>query len=832
MSLQESTVHRSPVPLAKQLVNLKSDVEAGHATASDVNYLRKEVTNSSIGERLEAYSLTLDVNHLEISEAEACKAVLYASSVSVGNPVMYDGKVVPSPAIGTDSPIPVTFTREYLFKELLVMSWQDDAVERLQQIYGSEEVVRHAPLELAWEGIQYRLLAETLNKSFYWPSDVDIPSEITPWLNKLPQDRSTLVTGCKRQGINLDTLIGIRLMPDRIHADGVWDLGVLVLSDGEMTSIAEEVGVFMDASQGTIWFDDGSYFKGTIISAGLSDLKRGFYGGLKRPTGVTGESVSTRGSIMDNYVHVPWQPSMNRQESDYAGLILPVRAELPRPELFIKATCGFPSYRQALNDALVSSAGRLFQRIPVKGYAGKCAIGVNDDQVQFIIRGPKLKDGIKTMAWLFNPSLPVHTGIMKVKVALVSDATLPGNLIQLNVHKSNHHWISRWYIDYAGRDCDADGFSLTNDNIILDQAVCPSKLTYFDTTQFKSETDVSAGDEETAIRTATERIRLYAGKIGTFDKLARRIIRQNPDFMTWDVRVILTEALQRSISAQKKNSGANKFDTGYGWLLDMLPEGADKWLFGNIHDTIDDVGDHVSEFLQWQMTNRDIDPNNEPVYQQMGDTISQVSEVMADHYQAASEILELVQTIPKDSYHKTKEHARRMWAKYQARSTDVQISEVLKFIDESKHLWRSTYKDSGKESVVGYRTAVRVIRSRALSLSMRVSSELLISAIVDRLSLNLAGQILDVDDLVHHGFAGQGIHLPAATSRELKPGMIGTKGVFASVLTHPMYLDALKEGRRYRITEVQSFTGISWNPRTTRRGAKQSTTMITVKEVI
>ena len=126
---------------------------------------------------------------------------------------------------------------------------------------------------------------------------------------------------------------------------------------------------------------------------------------------------------------------------------------------------------------------------------------------------------------------------------------------------------------YAGRDCDGDGFTLSTDPDILKNTKHYSEMEWFDTTAVKSVADSETEDAEMAIRTATERIRLFSSKIGVYDKCARRILRQSPDLMTEDLRNSISEAIQRCISAQKKNSGADKYQ-GYGWLLKQLPNDA------------------------------------------------------------------------------------------------------------------------------------------------------------------------------------------------------------------------------------------------------------------
>ena len=827
MSLQTTTAQQTPVPLARQLVDLKRNIESGRADRSDVQRLAAQLGSSKLGERLRAYLYSRDVEFLKITLSQAFKAVVYHQEPKVGEPVRWEGGIVPSPSPGAATELPVIHSRQTLFQNVLVMYWQDEPLEHYEFEEGRQERVLHAPLTLQWNGVHFNLLCETSNKSFYWPRTIPIPDSITPWLTLRPQDRTTLATGLKRQGYKLNKFQGIRLIPNQIHTEGIWDLGVCVLSDESVNELSAELGVSMDATQITLWFSDGSYFKGSCISQTLSGLAPGFYGGIKRPSGAKGEAICTTGSVMDSFQYVPWSASLNRQQCDYAELNLPVRAKLPSQETFVKASTGFPAYIQQLNDQLISSAGRIFRKCDVQGYAGKVAVGVTDEDVQFIIRGPDLKPRVKTMAFLFSPALPVHKDIMKVRVEFIQDETIHGNLLQLNVGKQNHSWIAKWYIAWAGRDNDGDGIVLSSDPVVLNDAVHYSKINWFDTTQFKSTADSDMDDAETAIRVATERIRHFSGKIGIYDKLARRIIREDPGLMSWEMRTLQTEAIQRSISATKKNSGSDKFE-GYGWVMENLPPKCQDWLFENIHDDIDNVSALVKSALNGRSKDEPVVDSSE--YKKMTQGLESVSEVMPAHYTAASEMLSLLQEFPKDEYHKIKARGRVLWAKNQADTNSEIIRDVLQFISRTKHLWRSVYaNDPTVNPGFSYENAAMVIRTWAFDLSKRVNSHLLVGAMVTSFSLNLLGHVLDLEDLRYSGFI-EGIFVPVATEKTIKPGMMGRSGTFAAILAHHRYLSALGENKVYKVQAVFPMTAANWIPRTSRN-LKQSTVLLKLAEV-
>jgi len=829
MSLQATPVHQSPVPLAMQLINLKSNIEAGTSDRTDVERIAVRLGSSSkLGQRLRTYLYTEDTQFLRVSRSEAFKAVVYRQTQVSNVPIRVNGTIEASPVPGTATDIPIIYSRDTLFTDVLTLYWQDEPLEHFEFEEGRQERVLHAPLTLTWDNVEYDLLCEAANKSFYWPKDLQVPSTIEPWLTLRPQDRTTLATGLKRQGYIMDSFVDIHLLPEHVHTDAIWDLGVCVLSDEKMNELSDELGLSMDATQVTLWFDEGSYFKGTCVSQTLSGIVPGFYGGIKRPQGSTGEATCVSGSVMDSFQYVPWQATLNRQQCDYAERELPVRAKLPDTGTFIKAATGFPAYIQQLNDQLIASTARIFRKCDVRGYAGKVAIGVSSADVQFIVRGPRVNPGTRTMAFLYSPALPVHKDIMNVRVEFVQDSSLDMNLIQLNVADSNHDWIAKWYIAWAGRDTDGDGIVLSSDPVVLDNSVHWNCIKWFDTTQYKSTADTDMDSSSTAIRVATERIRHFSGKIGIYDKLARRIIREDQELMTWDIRILLTEAVQRSISATKKNSGSDRFE-GYGWIMEKLPDNCQNWLFDNIHDSIDNVGTLVKSTLTARC--KSTPAEYDTTYTEMLHGMNQVSEVMPAHYVAATETLELLQEFPTDQYHKIKARGRVLWAKYQADTSTEVIRDVLQFIAKSKQLWRSVYSnDPTVNPGFSYENAAVVISTWAQELSTRVNTKLLIGAMVTEFSLNLLSHVLGVDDLEYAGFI-DGIFVPIATTKCINPGMVGTRGTFASLLAHPVYLSALTDTCKYKIKEVYPLTSANWIPRTSKR-IKQSKYMIKLVEVV
>jgi len=828
MSPQTTTAQQTPVPLARQLVDLRRNIASGMADRSDVQGLATKLGSSKLGDQLRTYLYCNDSQFLEISLSEAFKTVVYHQEPRVAEPVRWEGAIVPSPSPGAATGLPVIYSRQTLFPDVMVMYWRDDPIEHYEFEEGRQERVLHAPLTLEWDGVLFNLLCETANKSFYWPTQVPVPLAIEPWLTARPQDRTTLSTGLKRQGYTLRTFQGIGLNANMIYTDLIWDLGVCVLPDERVLELSDELGLSMDATQITLWFSDGSYFKGCCQSSTLSGLSPGFYGGLKRPQGAEAEATCIAGSVMDSFQYVPWSASINRQQCDYANLDLPVRSRLPSQETFLKASTGFPAYIQQLNDQVISNAANIFRKCDVKGFAGKVALGVSNETVQFIIRGPSLSPGIRTMAFLFSPALPIHTNLMKVRVQFVQDERMDGNLIQLNVGDGNLWWVAKWYIAWAGRDNDGDGIVLSSDPIVLKNSVHWSEIKWIDTTQYKSTNDNDVDGPETAIRVATERIRHFSGRIGIYDKIARRIVRQDSRLMTWEVRLLLTEAIQRSISATKKNSGSDEF-SGYSWIIDKLPDDCDEWLFENVHDEIDSIRTVVKDVLNVK-NGREL-VTELPEYKQMILTLDGFSSEMPNHYAAAIEVLDLLQEFPKDQYHKIKERGRILWAKHQADSPSDVIEEVLQFVSKSKHLWQSVYSnDPALNPGFNYANAALVIRKWAVHLSQTVNSHLMIGAMVTNLSLNLLGHVLDVEDIQYSGFT-DGIYLPISTDEPIQAGMVGSYEAFASLVCHDVYRQVLPMNKRYRVETVFPTSGAKWNTNPSPR-LNRYTAVLRLKEVI
>jgi len=787
------------------LLSLKTNVESGKVSRSQLEVLLESNPGSRLSEKLREYLITGDSHYLEFTPEEAFKAVFYRTTVQAGVPVMHEGKFIQAPSVNDPDPeIPIITSRPSIIPGLLVGYWQDEPLERVELSSGrSSDLVRHAPYELEWEGRQYRLVAETLRKSFYFPKD-NIPEFIQPWLSLEPQKRSDLAAGLKRQGLRLGSLESLPLSNHLVHDKDTEntrvynDLGVCVLSDGQFMKVSQEIGIPVHALQVTLWFQDGSYFKGTLQSEALSGLAPGFYGGLKHPKDLTEPTRSILGAVMDEYSLVPWTPSMNRQQTDYADIPLPVRSQFPDQATFVKAATGFPGYVRQFNQEILASTYRLFQKSTVKGFAGKVGVTTDSDPVHFVIRGQSIhREEIREMAFLFNPALPIHTEIMRVRVKLIPDDKIRNHMILLNVHPSNLQWIERWYVQWAGRDCDGDGFTLSDDSCILKYAKTPDQIQWFDTTQFKSVDDAPEDTPFNAVRTATGRIRSASHLIGMYDKAARRIIRQAPELMSGELRTLFTEAIQRAISSQKKNSGSERF-RGYQWILEHLPEGSDSWLIPrdetlSDHDRIDALEPAFKSLGKAGLSVPEM-------MSQAHNLLKTVQNIMPEHTREARNILELLMEPDPETLDRLRNRGRNRFESVQSRTPRETVIRVLGEVDECKALWQSIAAGNAKYNLT-YQEASRIIENM-LGGMLKIDYTIAIVSILKEFPLTLLANILSIEELQTLRIISGQI-LPVWYTKKLSVNNLLTGKNIQSIVSHPSFGQCVCPKNDYRITAVK-----------------------------
>ena len=131
MSLQATRI-QSPVPLAKQLINLKSNIEAGTSDHTDVERIAVRLGSSKLGQRLRTYLYTEDTQFLRVLRSEAFKAVVYRQTQVTNAPIRVNGTIEASPVPGSMTDIPIIYSRDTLFADVLTLYWQDEPLEHFE----------------------------------------------------------------------------------------------------------------------------------------------------------------------------------------------------------------------------------------------------------------------------------------------------------------------------------------------------------------------------------------------------------------------------------------------------------------------------------------------------------------------------------------------------------------------------------------------------------------------------------------------------------------------------------------------------------------------------
>jgi len=489
---------------------------------------------------------------------------------------------------------------------------------------------------------------------------------------------------------------------------------------------------------------------------------------------------------------------MNRQQTDYADIPLPVRSQFPDQATFVKAATGFPGYVRQFNQEILASAYRLFQKAPVKGFAGKVGVTTVPNHVHFVIRGQSIhREEIREMAFLFSPALPIHTDIMRVRVKLIPDDNIRNHLILLNVHPSNLQWISKWYMAWAGRDCDGDGFTLSDDNSILQYTKAPEKIKWFDTTQFKSIDDEPEDTQFDAVRTATGRIRSASHLIGMYDKAARRIIRQSPDLMSGELRTLFTEAIQRAISSQKKNAGAERF-RGYQWILQYLPEGSDSWLIPreealSDHDKLDSLEPALKSLGKSGLSVQEM-------ISQAHKLLKTVQDIMPEHTREARNILELLMEPDQETLDRLRNRGRNKFESVQSRTPRDTVVRVLGEVDECKALWQSVAAGNAKYNLT-YQEASRIIENKMGGM-LKNDYKITLVSLLKEFPLSLIANILSIEELQMLKIISGQI-LPVWHTGKLSVNNLFSGADLQSMASHSSFGQCVHPESAYRITAVK-----------------------------
>jgi len=423
---------------------------------------------------------------------------------------------------------------------------------------------------------------------------------------------------------------------------------------------------------------------------------------------------------------------------------------------------------------------------------------MDSDPVHFVIRGQSIhREEIRNMVFLFSPTLPIHTEIMRVRVKLIPDGHIINHLILLNVHSSNLKWISRWYMQWAGRDCDGDGFTLSDDPCILQHAKATEKIRWFDTTQFKSVSDEPEETEFDAVRTATGRIRSASHLIGMYDKAARRIIRQAPELMTSGLSSLFTEAIQRAISSQKKNSGSERF-RGYHWILQYLPEGSDSWLIPgdealSDHDKIDALESSLKSLGKAGL----------PVPEMMSRAhklLESVQNIMPEHAREARNILELLMEADSETLDRLRSRGRNRFESVQSRTPRDTVVRILGEVDECKVLWQSIAAGNAKYNLT-YKEASRIIAKRMGGV-LKTDYTITLVSMLKEFPLTLLANILSIEELQTLRIISGHI-LPVWHPGRLYNNQLFSGAELQSMASHPSFGQCVCPESAYKITAVK-----------------------------
>jgi hypothetical protein len=400
-----------------------------------------------------------------------------------------------------------------------------------------------------------RLITETPKASFYLNADAPdgVKAALGPWIeSRESKAKADLMTLVKRPGKAIDLEVLAEYQPRklwdktrtgrRLKSRRIDDLGQWVLTDRDYSRLQEtlNLGSRQEAFQGTVLFSTGVYFKGTFVSAELSGMKPGFYGGLKAPKGVapTAEGASVvYASLMDAYAAGPWSCTVNTQQLAYigtGGFALKGDDVVSRrtAEKLALAEVGIPDARRAANRELLAATHKASHKTKVRGFAGKVvAVQREKTDAQFVLflsEKTAAKRGLSTgdrfeAAFGWSPFLATHRHLPAVVVEVEVRKDLNGpHLIGVNVTGESGFMV-KLFINHAGRDTDGDGVVLVTDRRVLELATPWREITLTNSVAHKATVeDDPFATVEGAIREALRR-QLAASEVGKADLMARRI---------------------------------------------------------------------------------------------------------------------------------------------------------------------------------------------------------------------------------------------------------------------------------------------------------------------
>lgn len=792
---------------------------------------------------------------------------------------------------GKEVVVPEIRKRESLFPEILELHWLCKQTVLIQKTWNGKPVINRksgkpkmmtvtisAPNILMWQGKQYELLVGGKKKDYYWPTDLAKPKELLSWINtRNSQSKNDFMTMLRRHGFKVKSsfISDIKLTKEK-HPD----LGIFIIQDEIANAITNETGFDINYSQTTIVFEDGSYFKGTIIKQSLANMDCGFYGGIKSaikvysPNYKKPEKTIVLGSkaikmnILANYRY-PWNARANAQQFTYAGIKFPLslRNDKNTRRALRLAAIGEPGYIQVARQSMLNQISDMMHRFDVKGYAGQIGVVNKNTPAQFIIfTNNKSKNGLmKQMAFLFNPSLPVHTDIMKVMVKFIYRPEY-NNVICLNTHESNTEWIDKWFIKWAGRDADGDGIILSDDIRILTHTKSVSDIKWHDTTQYKGESYYDVQYVSEAINIARDNIILNSHIVGNYDLIARRIINERPELMTWDLRVRLTKNIQMGISSIKKMMKDQDLNNPF-WIYQALELDykENEWLRKNAVDERREIVSVITEINKLDNdiqilkrkrdklsailnsgrgTSLDID-TLEKINASLSKLEPQLTQKISDLDSIIDQLgddREIIQTAISDAM-SLQPVANNFFnlkniGKALLNSADNdKLAEAEGLADKIKEVWTMPYDDVDPElNELSREDALHIIEDLIMITQHKVDFNTLWGVLLSRLSSNLICQILNVEDMLKlDKVSGQNVfsrfYIPIVnTAVNILPGAILSYNQLNTLVANKYMMHEMDKNIMYRISEIKSNNYYNWV--TTSRKIKTSNRILVLLPVI
>ncbi len=288
-----------------------------------------------------------------------------------------------------------------------------------------------------------------------------------------------------------------------------------------------------------------------------------------------------------------------------------------------------------------------------------------------------------------------------------------------------------------------------------------------------------------------------------YDKAARRIIRQAPELMTYDLSSLFTEAIQRAISSQKKNSGSERF-RGYQWILAHLPEGSESWLIPgdetlSDHDKIDALEPAFKSLGKSGLSVQEM-------MVQAHKLLDTVKTIMPEHTREARNLLELLMEPDTETLDRLRNRGRNRFESVQSRTPRKAVIRVLSEIDECKLLWQSVAAGTAKYNLT-YQEASRIIAKRMGGV-LKTDYAITLVTLLKEFPLTLLANILSIEELQMLKIINGQI-LPVWYTGRLYNNCLFSGAELQSMASHPSFGQCVRPESAYRIVALKE-TGANY----------------------